>query len=124
MPSINPTVQLAKIRGKIDREQAVVAELELRLQQAILGGTNGNVNDLIDKIEDLYKGLPNGDALLEALKEELGGFNGKAEQDVIRDQLSRHRALLGELRVEEQQWNQEVNEEKQRRKDLTEFAKG
>lgn len=122
--SINPTVQLAKIRSKIDKEQAIVAQLELELQQAILGGASVNVNGLIDKIKDIYGDVPDGDALIAAIKKELGGFKGKAEQDVIRDQLSRHRALLGELRVEEQQWNQEVTEEKQRRKDLTEFAKG
>lgn len=47
-----------------------------------------------------------------------------ADQTVIRQMLYQARALLGELRVEEQHWNQEVNEEKSRRKDLGEFAKG
>ncbi len=46
------------------------------------------------------------------------------DQTAIRQILYQARAMLGELRVEEQHWNQEVNEEKARRKDLGEFAKG
>ncbi len=46
------------------------------------------------------------------------------DQTAIRQMLYQARAMLGELRVEEQHWNQEVNQEKERRKDLGEFAKG
>ncbi len=45
------------------------------------------------------------------------------DQTAIRQILYQARALLGELRVEEQQWNQEVTQEKERRKELGEFAK-
>ena len=46
------------------------------------------------------------------------------EQDGIRQLLYQARALMGELRVEEQHWNAEVNEEKSRRKELIDFTKG
>ncbi len=43
---------------------------------------------------------------------------------MIRSMLYQARALLGEFRIEEQQWNVEVQEEKSRKKELTDFAKG
>jgi hypothetical protein len=45
------------------------------------------------------------------------------EQDGLRQLLYQARALLGELRVEEQHWNGEVNEEKGRRKELGDMTK-
>ncbi len=45
------------------------------------------------------------------------------EQDAIRQLLYQARALMGELRVEEQHWNTEVSQEKDRRKDLQDFSK-
>jgi hypothetical protein len=50
-------------------------------------------------------------------------MNALPEQDIIRHMLYQARALLGELRVEEQQWNVEAQEEKARKKELTDFAK-
>lgn len=77
-------------------------------------------------IEEVY-GARNHD-LADAVFSGLGDFGADlgevADQTVIRQMLYQARALLGELRVEEQHWNQEVNEEKTRRKDLGEFAKG
>lgn len=136
MATINPSIELAKIRGKIDAQQQVVSDLELQLQKAILGQQNGQVGipgdftleQQIKNIEAIYGNMPDSKELIEAIR---SGFQDKGDlnqvtldQDSIRQLLYQARALLGELRVEEQHWNQEVNEEKQRRKDLGEFAKG
>ena len=45
------------------------------------------------------------------------------EQDALRQMLYQARALLGELRIEEQAWSEEVNSEKTLRKAVNDFAK-
>ncbi len=133
MAAINSTRELAKIRAKIDIQQQIVSQLESYLQQAIVGGTPGTLDSVIADVQTLYTGAPDGAILAAAFKKgndqlNLNGNNTgtdeMAEQHILRNMLGQARSLLGELRVEEQGWNQEVNEEKARRKDLTELAKG
>jgi hypothetical protein len=134
----NPSIRLAIIRGRIDATQQVIAELEQRLQQAILGGTqtegpggNTNLTDILGTIRTIYgDGAAQANSLTEAFAKGVANFNtgaidldAGAEQDGIRQLLYQARALMGELRVEEQHWNGEVNEEKQRRKELADFTK-
>jgi len=45
------------------------------------------------------------------------------DQDALRQLLAQARSLLGELRIEEQAWNGEVNSEKTLRKEVNDFAK-
>jgi hypothetical protein len=45
------------------------------------------------------------------------------DQDLLRQMLAQARSLLGELRIEEQAWNGEVNSEKTLRKEVNDFAK-
>ena len=143
----NPTIRLSIIRSQIDQQQQVIALLENRLQEAILGGTDAGslgidfsqtLPGLLGEIADIYgdKGIPGSTDPLE----QFDGFTGaiakgvadfdiydratELEQDTLRQLLYQARALLGELRVEEQHWNGEVNEEKQRRKELGDFTKG
>jgi hypothetical protein len=151
---INPTIQLAVVRSRIDQQQQVIALLEQRLQEAILGGTNTSVVDrdqtlpgLIEEIAGIYGdnlvpgfSLGNGTdintvrltGLTNAIWKGVFQFDpityGTAdtmvlEQDGLRQLLYQARALLGELRVEEQHWNGEVNEEKSRRKELGDLSK-
>ncbi len=77
----------------------------------------GNGNDLYDAMIQPF--LENFD-----FSDNLSINDEVLDQTAIRQILYQARAMLGELRVEEQHWNQEVNEEKARRKDLAEFAKG
>ena len=49
--------------------------------------------------------------------------NSGVDQDGLRQMLYQARALLGELRIEEQAWNGEVNSEKTLRKEVNDFAK-
>ncbi len=135
MAAINSTRELAKIRAKIDIQQQIVSQLETDLQLAIVGGfgTSSRTLDVIlADIQTMYTGAPDGAALAAAMRKgndqlDLNG-NGSGEEvpesEIIRNMLGQARSLLGELRIEEQSWNQEVNEEKARRKDLTELAKG
>ena len=141
----NPTIRLSIIRSQIDQQQQVIALLENRLQEAILGGTDvGNIDfdqtlpGLLGEIADIY-GDPGIPGSIDPT-EQFGGLTGAIakgvadfdiyddtkplEQDTLRQLLYQARALLGELRVEEQHWNGEVNEEKQRRKELGDFTKG
>lgn len=141
----NPTIRLSIIRSQIDQQQQVIALLENRLQEAILGGTDvGNIDfdqtlpGLLGEIADIYgdPGIPGSidpneqfGGLTGAIAKGVADFNiyddtKPLEQDTLRQLLYQARALLGELRVEEQHWNGEVNEEKQRRKELGDFTKG
>ncbi len=73
----------------------------------------------------LYAGLL--DAMLQGAAENYDTsipLDQEVEQDALRQMLYQARALLGELRVEEQHWNGEVGEEKTRRKELAELTKG
>ena len=140
MPAINSTLQLAKIRSQIDTQQQIVADLESALQASILGSpstlTQGSLGDLVDRVQGIYDHVTDGSFLGAAFKKGVEEFVKKAdgtvpnlktvvpEQDVIRSMLYQARALLGEFRVEEQGWNIEVTEEKARKKELNEFAKG
>ncbi len=139
MPAINSTQQLAKIRSQIDGQQQIIGQLEMELQLAILGAPSStlsrNLQDIVDDVGSVYQSLPNGSVLqagfeegLEAYLEDANGgvadfANQLPEQDVIRHMLYQARALLGELRIEEQQWNAEVGEEKARKKEQTDLAK-
>jgi hypothetical protein len=137
MAAINTSQELAKVRSKIDAQQQVVSDLELLLQRTLLGESVGNVATVTGNVLGAYSGLPDGAVLDAAFKEGIKDFlrdtnsdhkptagETDTDQDLIRNMLYQARAMLGELRVEEQQWNTEVNEEKARRKDLTDFAKG
>ena len=161
----NPTIRLSIIRSQIDRQQQVIALLENRLQEAILGGTDvGNVfrdqhlDGLLGEVAAIYGDQPVIDSLFgfDSAGNPLPGPNGEAavtlptytglsgamhkgsidfqqfdsngdplplEQDALRQLLYQARALMGELRVEEQHWNGEVNEEKARRKELGDLSK-
>ena len=139
----NPTIRLSIIRSLIDEQQQVIALLENRLQESILGGTDvQNINfdqslpGLLAEVAGIYGDNVNISnttqpytGLTGAMAKGLADFNiydtaSPVEQDLLRQMLYQARALLGELRVEEQHWNGEVNEEKQRRKELGDFTKG
>jgi hypothetical protein len=122
----------------MDAQQQVVAMLESELQKSILGDTNTTVTDITGlggKIETIYSdaGLDSYDQIgfnaavewLSAVNSGLGTFDpsGAVDQDALRQMLYQARALLGELRIEEQAWNGEVNSEKTLRKDVNDFAK-
>lgn len=140
MAAINSTQQLAKIRSQIDAQQQIVGQLEMELQLAILGGPRDtatrNIQDILDEVDSVYQTLPNGSVLStnfqEGMKVYVEDSTGSIpdfttqlpEQDVVRHMLYQARALLGELRIEEQQWNAEVGEEKSRKKEQTDLAKG
>ncbi|MCH2226898.1 MAG: hypothetical protein MK033_03915 [Candidatus Caenarcaniphilales bacterium] len=141
MNSVNPAVILAGIRTKIDAQQQVVGMLEQQLQNAILGGnTKGKdtlVNDPVagsNSINDIYEQAFGGTdpgaktELLAAINENLDRVGHvdpgePVEQDALRQMLYQARALLGELRIEEQAWSEEVNSEKTLRKAVNDFAK-
>ncbi|NQY79181.1 MAG: hypothetical protein HRT47_02595 [Candidatus Caenarcaniphilales bacterium] len=61
------------------------------------------------------------DAGLDEMSHIEGG--DELEQDALRQLLYQARALLGELRIEEQAWNGEINSEKTLRKEVNDFAK-
>ena len=141
----NPTIRLSIVRSQIDQQQQVIALLENRLQEAILGGTEGIIGQveteqtlagLLDEIANIYgdpgqPGAGNWEGLTGAIwrgvfdfgPDALGADAMPLEQDTLRQLLYQARALLGELRVEEQHWNGEVNEEKARRKELGDLSK-
>lgn len=139
MAAINSTQQLAKIRSQIDVQQQIISQLEMELQFAILGSptstAGGSLKDIVDDIQGLYGSVAGGSALGAAFQEGVKSFvedktgtpanlaSVQPEQDAIRHMLYQARALLGDLRIQEQQWNEEVKEEKARKKELTEFAK-
>lgn len=129
MAVINPTIELAKIRSKIDDAQQKISFLEGLLQETILGGAaDVTVQDVIDEVRNIDDESPDGDVIAAAFEQGLveNGYDpdDQVDQQALRHALGVQRALLGELRVEEGGWNQEVNQEKERRKDLNEFAKG
>ena len=137
----NSTIRLAITRSLIDQQQQIIAMLENKLQESILGGTDTgrfdkdlNLYGVLDEVAKIYGDLKENNvyqgltgAMQKGVQEIDGyGFNpdSAVEQDTLRQLLYQARALLGELRVEEQHWNGEVNEEKQRRKELSDFTKG
>ncbi len=132
MAAINSTRELAKIRAKIDAQQQIVSQLESDLQQAILGSNSRTLANIVADVQSIYGGVPDGSILAAAfskgndqLDSNKNGYGDDvAEQHIIRNMLSQARSLLGELRIEEAAWNQEIGEEKARRKELTELAKG
>jgi hypothetical protein len=132
MAAINSTRELAKIRSKIDAQQQIVSQLESDLQQIILGSNSRSMKNIIDDVTGIYNGVPDGSILSAAFSKgndqlddgNPGYADDIAEQHIVRNMLSQARSLLGELRIEEAGWNQEIGEEKARRKELTELAKG
>jgi len=140
MAAINSTTQLAKIRSQIDAQQQIISQLEMELQMAILGAprtsADRSVGDLVSDIQGIYNGVSGGSYLGASFQKGVQSYlsdkhgsdldlkNELPEQDVIRHMLSQARALLGELRVEEQSYVQEVNSEKESRKALLDLAKG
>jgi len=86
--------------------------------------TSGDNRDGLKQILADHDGLFN--AMVDGLQAFMPGGDETTlvDQTAIRQMLYQARAVLGELRVEEQQWNTEVNEEKARRKELGDFAKG
>jgi hypothetical protein len=133
MGAINTSQQLAKVRSKIDAQQQVVAKLETELQQTIMGASRSTENVLTGAggIQDIYSGIPDGAILYAALKQGIQNFDGgtgtfttvELDQDIIRQMLYQARALLGELRIEEQHYNQEVQQEQSLRKSLIDLSK-
>ena len=143
MGAINTAAYLASIRSKMDAQQQVVALLESELQKSILGDSSAQIVDLTGpggSVEKIYKdtGLIDptsmngtGQVWLDAMnianagKPGEGGFPDSqfVDQDFLRQALYQARALLGELRIEEQAWNGEVNSEKTLRKEVNDFAK-
>ncbi len=133
MGAINTSQQLAKVRSKIDAQQQVVAKLETELQQTILGEQRNAQNVLTGAggIQDIYAGIPDGAILFAAIKSGIQNFDGGTgnftnvalDQDLIRQMLYQARALLGELRIEEQHYNQEVQQEQSLRKSLIDLSK-
>jgi len=88
------------------------------------GGTLSHregIREILDDHPGLFNAMEDG---LTQFKTSAEGLGTKVDQTAIRQMLYQARAVLGELRVEEQQWNTEVNEEKARRKELGDFAKG
>lgn len=139
--AINSTQQLAKIRSQIDTQQQIVAQLEQEMQFAILGSPSSTTNDkslgdIVADVQSAYGSVAGGSLLGAAFKRGVESYledkSGKVpnlstelpEQDVIRHMLYQARALLGDLRIQEQQWDEEVKQEKERKKELTDFAKG
>ena len=142
MGAINTAAYLAQIRSRMDAQQQVVAMLEGELQKAILGGGNRTLGDLVDtdktntnSIAYIYDqvGIDAGatgtgwvTTINSVVTTEFGAAvddAAAADQDALRQLLYQARALLGELRVEEQAWNAEVNSEKTLRKEVNDFAK-
>lgn len=139
MAAINSTAQLAKIRSQIDIQQQIISDLEMELQYSILGSPrtspDRSLGDIVNDVQGLYGSVTGGGPLGASFEEGVKSFvQNKTggvpdlqtvlpEQDSIRHMLYQARALLGELRIEEQQWNEEVKEEKARKKELTDFAK-
>lgn len=135
MGAINTAAYLASIRSKMDAQQQVVALLETELQNAILGGDNQSTNKLVNTaIKGIYDDVGGETAtagatwvtsMFDALSDSasVGSLNDPADQDTLRQLLYQARALLGELRIEEQAWNGEVNSEKTLRKEVNDFAK-
>ena len=137
MSTINTAVQLSSIRGKIDAQQQLIGRLELELQEIILGNNALTYGDVFTDpaggaqdgfVDEIYTNHPElGVAMFQGVVPEFNpdlDMTASVDQTSIRQMLYQARALLGELRVEEQHWNTEVNEEKSRRKDLGDFAKG
>ncbi len=141
MGAINTAQYLATIRSRMDAQQQIVALLENELQKSILGDTTTKVDDLMNpvdgKIFEIYDaaGINNEDqmgfkagiqwrtAMDNASTSASGDPDAAVDQDFLRQALYQARALLGELRIEEQAWNGEVNSEKTLRKDVNDFAK-
>jgi hypothetical protein len=120
----------------MDAQQQVVSYLEDQLQKAILGNTSTKVSDITGTegaletiyldaglIDDTGNGI--GQEWIDAINDGNDSFpaSGAVDQDYLRQILYQARALLGELRIEEQAWNGEVNSEKTLRKDVNDFAK-
>ncbi|MBU6197143.1 MAG: hypothetical protein KGO93_06215 [Cyanobacteria bacterium REEB446] len=142
MGAINTAAYLASIRSKMDAQQQVVALLESELQKSILGDSSTKISDLTGlggSIEEIYSdaglidssGNGVGQGWLDAINSANDGTDGNGgfpasqaiDQDFLRQMLYQARALLGELRIEEQAWNGEVNSEKTLRKEVNDFAK-
>ncbi len=131
MGAINTSQQLAKVRSKIDAQQQVVARLETELQQTMLGESRNVQNVLTDIQTQYYAGIPDGAILYAAIEAGIQNFDGgtgtftsvELDQDLIRQMLYQARALLGELRIEEQHYNQEVQQEQSLRKSLIDLSK-
>ena len=133
MAAINPSIKLAQIRSKIDAQQQIISLLEIELQAAILGGNQAQSTEgVIGEVQDIYQGITvtNGVALGDVFEEGIvSEFSDQIiegdipDQSVLRHMLYLARALLGELRIEEQQWLEEYNQEKTARKNLLELAK-
>lgn len=63
------------------------------------------------------------DAMSQASTSNTNSDDESIDQEALRHMLYQARALLGELRIEEQAWNGEVNSEKTLRKEVNDFAK-
>ena len=138
MGAINTAAYLASVRSRMDAQQQVVAMLESELQKSILGDTSttiGDITGVAGKIETIYSdagittadqtGFNAGTEWLNSMNSGNAAFTdtNAADQDFLRQALYQARALLGELRIEEQAWNGEVNSEKTLRKEVNDFAK-
>ena len=132
MAAINTAQQLAKVRSKIDAQQQIVDKLELELQKSILGDqTSTTVGNVLTDIQNIYNPLSDGTILYNSLFNGLEEFavHGtgfaatETDQTMLRQLLYQARAMLGELRIEEQHYNQEVQQEQNLRKSLIDLSK-
>ena len=130
MAAINTAQQLAKVRSKIDAQQQIVNQLELELQKAILGDDTQTVGNILTGIDAAYAGVPDEATLTVSVREGLQEFAGTgtigthiADQTILRQLVYQARAMLGELRIEEQHYNQEVQQEQNLRKSLIDLSK-
>ena len=84
---VNPTLELAKRVSLIDKTQNAVADLQSRMDAAILAESGEDIS-------------------------------------ALRLEITKTKALLGELRNEEAFWRQEVKENQNDRKNQNELTKG
>lgn len=121
------------ILGDATRTRANITGVTYETTGVISGGVTTTIVFNGGEIEKIYKdaglvsnsGEGDGRKWLDAINNGNNEFkdSGFIDQDYLRQLLYQARALLGELRIEEQAWNGEVNSEKTLRKDVNDFAK-
>lgn len=154
MSSINPAIRLAQVQAALDANQQLISFLELMYQEAILGGARDHddpnrpvltIGDLIgtnenNSIVELMEsqdpfGAIFGQSLSFMLAEQFGNgqvqgnqltfdSNAEVDQQMILQLLGVARARQGELRIEEQAYIQELQNEQQAVKALKDLANG
>ena len=101
MGAINPTVELAQVTSKID-----------------------SVQQEISVTQDAMNLLISGETIFSEDGSELDGEERHALVGELRAYLTSLKGVLGAARSEESFWKQELNDEKQSRKNQNELGKG